>query len=121
MFARLPMSALERIAGALEPAAWEAGSVIMAEGDPGDAYVIIAEGIVEVSVAGRPINRCGPGEGIGEIALIQAIPRTATATAVVATSGYRLSSPDFLAAVAGPTSAAAAAAIASERLARTTA
>ena len=121
MFARLPMSALERIADALEPAAWEAGSVIMAEGDPGDAYVIIAEGIVEVSVAGRPINRCGPGEGLGEIALIQAIPRTATATAVVATSGYRLSSPDFLAAVAGPTSAAAAAAIASERLARTTA
>lgn len=118
IFAGLPMSALERIAEALRPAAWEPGEVVMAEGAAGDAYVIVATGSLVVSAAGREVNRCGPGEGVGEIALLNAVPRTATATAAELTTGYSLSSEDFLAAVAGPSAAAAAASVAAERLAR---
>lgn len=117
-FARMPMSALERVADALVPAAYEPGDVLMREGDPGDGYLIIASGAADVSVGDRLINRCGPGDGIGEIALVHAIPRTATVTAIEPTTAFGLAAADFHAAISGPTSAAAAAAVAAERLAR---
>jgi MFS family permease len=118
LFARLPMSALERVAGELEPVEFVPGEVAIREGEPGHRYLIIAAGELEVTRAGRLINRCGPGEGIGEIALLHSVPRSATVTAVTPTKGFALSSADFLAAVAGPTSAAAAQRVAEERLAR---
>ena len=90
----------------------------MREGDPGDSYLVIAAGAIGITKSGRVVNRCGPGEGIGEISLIQSVPRTVTATATETTVGFTLSSADFLAAIAGPTSAAAAAEVAAERLAR---
>ena len=117
LFAPLPMTALERLAGAMRPTAHAAGDVIYREGEPGDTYLIIAEGEVEASVDGRPVNRCRAGEGVGEIALLHSVPRTATVTALTPTHGYSLSAADFLAAIAGPTSAAAARLIADERLA----
>lgn len=118
LFARLPMSALERVAESLQPVAFEPREVVMREGDPGDSYLVIAAGAIEITKSGRVVNHCGPGEGIGEIALIQSVPRTVTATATETTVGFTLSSADFLAAIAGPTSAAAAAEVAAERLAR---
>jgi MFS family permease len=118
LFARMPMTALERVAGALELVTFAPGDVPMREGEPGDRYLIIVTGEVEVTQAGRLINRCGPGEGIGEIALLRAGPRSATVTALSRTEVYSLASADFLAAVAGPTSAAAARRVAEERLGR---
>jgi MFS family permease len=118
LFASLPMTALERLATALRPMNRAAGETIFLEGDPGDVYVIIAEGDVEVSQGGRVINRLGGGEGIGEIALVKSVPRTATVRALTTTRGYELSGPDFQAAIAGPSSAAAARLVAEERLGR---
>jgi MFS family permease len=118
LFAPLPMTALERLAGAMQPTAHAAGDVIYREGEPGDTYLIIAEGEVEATIDGRPVNRCRRGEGVGEIALLHEVSRTATVTALVPTRGYSLSAADFLAAIAGPTSAAAARLVADERLAR---
>lgn len=117
-FARLPMTALERIAGDLRPVAFGPADVIMAEGEPADGYLVIGSGTVDVTIGGRLVNRCRSGEGIGEIGLVRSVDRTATVTATVPTEGYWLSSEDFLAAIAGPTSAAAAATVAAERLAR---
>ncbi|HEX5015203.1 MAG TPA: cyclic nucleotide-binding domain-containing protein [Candidatus Limnocylindrales bacterium] len=121
LFAPLPMTALERIAGALTPTAHAAGETIFREGDQGDRYYIIATGEVEVMHGDREINRLGAGEGIGEIALLNSVPRTATVTALTATDGYELCAPDFLAAIAGPTSMAAATLVANERLERSAA
>lgn len=118
LFTRLPMTAIERLAGAVTTVAYEAGETIMREGEAGDSYLIIADGEVTVTTAGREINRCGPGEGIGEIALLHAMPRTATVTTTRPTTGLYLGSADFLAAIAGPTSAAVARRVADERLSR---
>jgi CRP-like cAMP-binding protein len=74
-----------------------------------------------VSSAGRPIATGGPGDGFGEIALVRAVPRTATVVARTAVQLEVVECADFLAAVAGPTSAAAAAAVIDERLARSAA
>ncbi len=119
MFARLPMTALERLAEGMRSVSVDPGAAIVREGEIGDAYLIVERGRVGVSQAGQQIGELGPGEGFGEIALLHAMPRTATVRALVPSTVYSIAGPDFLEAVAGPTSAAVANRVAAEHLART--
>jgi hypothetical protein len=117
MFALLPLTALERLAGSLVPLRFAAGDVLMREGEPGDRYYVVAEGRLDVSQGGRLLRHCGPGVGVGEIALLRRIPRTATVVAAEPTEVFALDSADFLAAVSGDArSAAAAERVVGERL-----
>ncbi len=100
-FSQLPPAALEELAGAAEPARFEAGAVLMREGDPGLDYHLVTAGQVEVSQAGRALRRVGPGEGVGEIALLRSSPRTATVTALTPVETLRLEGAAFLDAVTG--------------------
>lgn len=118
LFSPLPITAIERLASAVRPVAFERGEVIMRQGEPGDTYLALASGTVAIEIDGRPVTTCGAGEGIGEIALLRRVPRTATATATTPVTGYLLEAPDFLAAIAGPASASAAHSMVEERLAR---
>ncbi len=121
LFARLPLTAIERVAEAMRPVTVAAGTVLVREGEPGDDYFVIADGRFEVRHGARVVSTAGPGDGIGEIALLRAVPRTATVVALDDGSVYRIGAAAFLAAVAGPTSAAAGAAIMDARLARSAA
>jgi Cyclic nucleotide-binding domain len=118
LFSPLPLTAVERLASAARPVSFEPGQVIMRQGEPGDTYLALASGTVAIDVDGRSVATCGAGEGIGEIALLRRVPRTATATATTAVTGYALEADDFLAAIAGPASASAADSMVEERLAR---
>jgi hypothetical protein len=118
LFAPLPLTALDRLAEDLSPRSFAPGDVLMRKGDAGDGYLLIARGEVVVSDGDRHLRACGPGEGIGEIALLRKVPRTATAVAKTHVDAYALAGDAFLAAVAGPAAAAAAESIASARLAR---
>ena len=62
----------------MAPVASSTGDTVMCEGEEGDFYCAIAEGEVEVTHAGRSVARLTRGEGFGEIALIEEVPRTAT-------------------------------------------
>jgi MFS family permease len=101
LFAELPGPAIEALAASLTPAELPAGTVLIRQGDPGDAYYAIAAGELDVQQDGRFLRRCGRGEGIGEIALLHSIPRTATVTAHSAATVYRLNRESFLTAVLG--------------------
>jgi MFS family permease len=101
LFADLPAPALEGLAGALTPAALPAGTELMRQGGPGDAYYAIAAGELDVQQDGRPLRRCGRGDGVGEIALLRAIPRTATVVAHTDATVYKLDREPFLTAVLG--------------------
>jgi len=55
------------------------GTVIIREGNTGGEFFIVIEGTIEVKRKGRRLARLGPGDYLGEIALIDHGPRTATA------------------------------------------
>ena len=105
-FAELPLTALERLAAGLLPVQYAAGQPLMIQGEPGDRFIVIATGEIDVMVDERTIHRLGPGSGVGEIALLRASPRTATVRAVTDVTGYSVDAGTFLAAVAGPAAAA---------------
>jgi cyclic nucleotide-binding protein len=117
MFAELPLTAIERLAAGLQPVAFNAGQALMTQGEPGDTFIVIKDGEVEVSVDGQLVNQLGAGSGIGEIALLRSSPRTATVVATSDVTGYAVDAPTFLAAIAGPAAAAAAERLAAQRLA----
>ena len=100
-FADLPGPALETMAGALQRVELAPGQVLIREGEEGDRFYAIADGEVAVSVAGRPRGVRGRGSGLGEIALLRRVPRTATVTAVGPVTLFALDSATFLAALSG--------------------
>jgi CRP-like cAMP-binding protein len=57
------------------------GQRIFGEGDPGDVMYVVKEGTVDVLVGGRVVDTIGPGGILGEMALIDKQPRSATAVA----------------------------------------
>jgi CRP-like cAMP-binding protein len=58
------------------------GKVLAREGMPGREFVVIVEGKADVTVSGKWIATLGPGDFLGEIALLDGGPRTATVTCV---------------------------------------
>jgi CRP-like cAMP-binding protein len=82
--AELDPAELELLAGVSREHAFVAGTRIVREGDRGArilAFFVITEGTVAVDVGGSVVRRCGPGETLGEIGLLEDVPRTATVTA----------------------------------------
>ena len=87
LFAPLPPTTIEKIAGRCTMTDLPAGSVIIREGEHGDCFYAIVRGAAEVR-RGTVVKRTyGPGDHFGEIALLRDINRTAT---VIALSDIRL-------------------------------
>jgi len=101
LFAQMPAPALEGLAGALEPLDVPAGTTLIKAGEAGDSYYAIASGEFDVTRDGQLVRQSGRGEGVGEIALLRSIPRTATVTARSDALVYELGREPFLAAVLG--------------------
>jgi CRP-like cAMP-binding protein len=60
---------------------FQSGTTIFTEGTPGDVVYVILDGEVEVSVRGKFLDVLAPGDILGEMALIDAQSRSATAVA----------------------------------------
>jgi MFS family permease len=101
LLALLPESTLERLARALIPVEAEPGQVVIREGDHGDRFYVIETGTVEVTKEGRHVASLGPGDFVGEIALLRDVPRTATVTTTSTTVLQALERSQFLPAVTG--------------------
>lgn len=80
-FAECTSEQLAEIARMAEHLHVQEGEVILREGRLGRELYIILEGTVVVTRAGRTVNEWGPGDYFGELAAIEAAPRSATVTA----------------------------------------
>ena len=94
IFAELDAEDLEELAQIVEERRVDVGRDVFKEGDPGDAVYLVVKGDVTVFTGGgdtgRPekvLNSLGTGACIGEMAVLDAAPRSAT---VRATSRSRL-------------------------------
>jgi MFS family permease len=101
LFAELPAPAIEGLAAALVQVDVRPGDVLIRQGEPGETYYAIASGEVEATADGHFLRHCGRGEGVGEIALLHNVPRTATVTALTGGTVFELRREPFLIAVLG--------------------
>jgi len=97
----LPERILERLARALVRVELAEGDVVIREGEPGDLFYVVESGGLTVSKDGRFVASLGPGDYVGEIALLRDVPRTATVTATAPTVLQALDRQHFLPAVTG--------------------
>jgi len=81
---------------------FRAGDEIFQEGDPGEVLYLVQSGQVRIYVHGSgtgvetSVFLCGrPGEIFGELAIVDGLPRSATATAMQDTVVYTLSRDEF--------------------------
>jgi PPM family protein phosphatase len=81
LFSRLAEREMLRIMHVADVLAFESDQVVVQEGDRGDELFIVLSGHVSVSRGGAALTEFGQGEHFGEMALIRAMPRSATITA----------------------------------------
>jgi CRP/FNR family transcriptional regulator len=72
---------LRRLAKVMSERTFRAGESIMAEGQSGIGFFVIEDGSATVSLRGETLRTLGPGDYVGEIALIDEGPRSATVVA----------------------------------------
>jgi CRP-like cAMP-binding protein len=72
---------LEMFAVEDNPRVCEAGEKIFQAYDMGAEMYVVLEGEVELTIGDRVVEKLGPGEPFGEMALIDQAPRVATAIA----------------------------------------
>jgi MFS family permease len=107
----LPGPKLEAVASGGRWITLEPREVLIREGDPGDRYYVLESGSLRITQQERVLHEAETdrGYGLGEIALLRDIPRTATATANEPSVLLAIARPDFLEAVTGHEQAGAAA------------
>jgi CRP-like cAMP-binding protein len=85
LFGGLPQRLLGRLAVQLFEKSYAPGEVIFHEGDPGKGLFVVLDGEVEIlretKEGERQIASFGPSTAFGELALIDDLPRSATARA----------------------------------------
>ncbi len=81
-FEGFDQAALERIAALGEPVDVEAGATVIEQGDVGLEAFVVRSGELQVSVSGQAVATAGPGSIVGEMALIDRRPRSASVTAL---------------------------------------
>lgn len=101
VFRALPVPALEGVAMESTEQTVQPGTVVVREGDEGDRYYAVADGVLEVTQEGRTVNELTRGEGFGEIALLRDDVRSATVTAVTGARLVAVEREPFLVAVTG--------------------
>jgi CRP/FNR family transcriptional regulator, cyclic AMP receptor protein len=95
LFAELPDESLERVKEAVSEFDAAEGAVLVQPGAQGSGLYIVCEGTAAVETRGAGTIELGPGECIGELALLTPATRSARVWAKTPVHGLAVSRPDF--------------------------
>lgn len=95
LFSGCSKKELQSVARLCTPLSVEDGFVLTTEGTPGRECFVIVDGKARVTIGGTKVGEVGPGECVGEMALLDGGPRTATVTAESPMNTYVLSVSEF--------------------------
>ncbi|MBV8303476.1 MAG: cyclic nucleotide-binding domain-containing protein [Acidimicrobiia bacterium] len=95
MFAALSKKELGRLAAVAQERRVPSGTVLTTEGEAGDEFFVVAEGMAQASIKGRKVGSIPAGSFFGELSLLDQGPRTATVTAELPTRLVVLTAKDF--------------------------
>ncbi len=95
LFSRLSERELLRVMQIAEIREYEPGAAIMKEGDKGDELFIVLSGKVSVIRGEAVLTQLGPGEHVGEMALIRSVPRSASVIADIPSELVAIKRGDF--------------------------
>jgi len=101
LFRGLPDSTINAVANLAHRRAYEKASLIFSQGEDGDALYGVASGQVRIYSSDDKghevfLNLLGPGDTFGEIALLDGLPRTASAVATARSNLVTVPRPQFL-------------------------
>jgi CRP/FNR family transcriptional regulator, cyclic AMP receptor protein len=89
LFSGTPDRVLAGVASVLDELQFDPGDVLMREGGVEDWLFVVVEGEVEVARSDRRVT-LGAGSVVGELAVLDPQPRSATVTALSAVQAFRL-------------------------------
>jgi serine/threonine protein phosphatase PrpC/CRP-like cAMP-binding protein len=95
LFQRLAERELLRVMQVVEVIAFRPAEVVVREGERGDELFIVLSGLCQITRGETVLLEVGPGDHFGEMALIRAMPRSATVTAVQPSELIALRRADF--------------------------
>ena len=96
LFRGMTTSGLETVADRASETTFADGETVTREGEPGETFYIVTAGRLRVSKNGAFVRELGPGDFLGEIALVDGGPRTATVTADGPVEALVIRRADFL-------------------------
>jgi ATP/ADP translocase/HEAT repeat protein len=95
VFEKIPAADLAPLARVATEESFPPDSRIFAAGEHGDSLYVVVRGRVRIGHASEELASLGPGEAFGEMAVLDASPRSADATAVEETEVLRIGSEEF--------------------------
>jgi hypothetical protein len=95
LFAKVTGEDLAPLAHVAEEQTYPTGAHIFEQGEPGDSLFVIVRGHVGIVHDGDTVATLGPGEAFGEMAVLDKVPRSASAIAQEECEVLRIGSPEF--------------------------
>ena len=95
LFSSMRRKDLDSLAHLADTIDLPAGKTLMREGEHGGEMFVVVAGSVEVDRGGRRVTKLGPGEAVGEMALLSEGPRNATVTTLEPTTVIAIQHREF--------------------------
>ena len=80
IFSELSKRELKTVSKLMTELSLKEGATLTRQGEPGREFMIISSGTARVEIDGVTVAHLGPGDFLGELAVISGTPRTATVT-----------------------------------------
>jgi CRP-like cAMP-binding protein len=95
LFSRIPGEELAQVAGIAQEIHFDSGELIIQEGEMGDSMYLIIEGKVAIHRTDQQIAELGERESVGEMAILDQDPRSASVSALSDVTCLKVEREDF--------------------------